>query len=215
MISEAEFNDVVNITVQDGTVLTGRLTVPVSSKAIIIFSHGGGSSHLSPRNQYVAEILQKERFATLLVDLLTPEENKDDARRTDIDNLAQRLVTITDWVDQNPYTEALYVGLVGTSSGAAAALQAVAQTEEKIDSLVARGGRLKLIEEKLPEVDIPVLLLVGSLDTEIIQENKDALTQLPGGSELKIIEGASHDFEEPGKLEEVGEIARDWFLKTI
>ncbi len=215
MISEAEFNDVVNITVQNGTVLTGKLTVPVNSKAIIIFSHGGGSSHLSPRNQYVAEILQKEKFATLLVDLLTPEENKDDALRTDINNLAQRLINIRDWIDQNPYTEALYVGLVGTSSGAAAALQAVAKTQDKIDSLVARGGRPQLVETMLPEVNIPVLLLVGSMDTEAVQENKEALAHLPDGSELKIIEGASHDFEEPGKLEEVGEIARDWFLKTI
>ncbi len=215
MISEAEFNDVVNITVQNGTVLTGRLTVPVNSKAIIIFSHGGGSSHLSPRNQYVAEILQKEKFATLLVDLLTPEENKDDVLRADINNLAQRLINITDWIDQNPYTEALYVGLVGTSSGAAAALQAVAKTQDKIDSLVARGGRLQLVETMLVDVNIPVLLLVGSMDTEAVQENKEALVHLPDGSDLKIIEGASHDFEEPGKLEEVGEIARDWFLKTI
>lgn len=215
MISEAAFNEVVKITVQGGAVLTGRLNIPVDSKAFIVFVHGSGSSHLSPRNSFVAEILQQEKFATLLVDLLTPEESQEDEYKLDIDMLTDRLICLRDWVDQNPYTEALYTGFIATSSGAAAALKAAVKSEGKISSLVCRGGRPDLVVPVLSQVRIPVLFIVGSNDKEGIEFNKKVLSHMPCECELKIIEGAGHSFEEPGKLEEFAEIARDWFLKTI
>lgn len=208
-------HEVVKITVQGGVVLTGHLTVPQDSKAIILFSHGSGSGRMSPRNNYVAEILQKEKFATLLVDLLTSEENQIYANRFDIDTLTDRLIMIHDWLDQNPHTETLPMGLFGASTGAAAALKAAAKTDGKILTVVSRGGRPDLAIPVLDQVKVPVLLLVGSHDQEVLKLNQKALEHLSPDSELKIIEGASHLFEEPGKLEEVGRAAKDWFLKTI
>ncbi len=215
MISQADFNEIVKITVEDGAVLTGRLTVPRDAKAIIIFAHGSGSSHLSPRNNFVAEVLQQEKFATLLVDLLTPEESEDEANNYNVEKLTRRLVTLREWADQNPYTEALFIGLLGSTTGVAAALHAAAKSDGKISSLVSRGGRPDLAMDVLPQVRIPVLFLVGSNDHEIIKSNQKALTKLPGDSEMRIIEGAGHLFEEPGKLEEAAQEAKEWFLKTI
>lgn len=215
MISEATFDELVKITVKDGTILTGQLTIPRDCKAIIIFSHGSGSGYTSPRNKQIAQELQKEKFATLLIDLLTPEESKSEEHLQDIDILTERLVSLRDWVDLNPYTEALYMGIIGTSSGAAAALKAAAISKGKINSILSRGGRLDLVMSELDQVKVPVLLLVGSKDKEIADINRKALEHLSKDSELKIIEGAGHNFEEPGKLEEVGSLAVDWFLKTI
>lgn len=215
MLSDAAFNEDVKITVQDGAVLTGRLDMPADTKAIVVFVHGRGSSHLSPRNKFVAEVLQQEKFATLLVDLLTPEESQKDDHQLSIDVLTERLVCLWEWIDQNPYTEGLYAGFIATSSGAAAALKAAAKFPGKINSLVCRGGRPDMVINDLAQVRIPVLFLVGSEDKEGIESNKRALSKMPCECDLKIIEGAGHSFEEPGKLEEFAEIARDWFLKTI
>lgn len=215
MLSDAAFNEVVKITVQDGAVLTGRLDMPQDSKAIIVFVHGRGSSHLSPRNNFVAEVLHKEKFGTLLVDLLTPEESEKEDHELSIDILTDRLICLRDWIDQNPYTEALYTGFIATSSGAAAALRAAAKFPGKINSLVCRGGRPDLVMSDLDQVRIPVLFMVGSEDKEGVESNKKALSHMLCQCELKIIEGAGHSFKEPGKLEEFAEIARDWFLKTI
>lgn len=215
MLNDVVFDEIVSITVQDGVVLTGNITVPKSSKAIILFSHGSGSGRMSPRNNYVAEMLQKERFATLLVDLLTPEENQNYADRFDIDKLTDRLIAVRDWVDQNPHAETLPIGLFGASTGAAAALKAATKTDGKISAVVSRGGRPDLAIPVLDQVKIPVLLLVGSKDQEVLKLNQEVMQYLSEESELKIIEGAGHLFEEPGTLEEVGRQARDWFLKTI
>lgn len=212
MLNDAAFNEVVKITVQNGVVLTGRLTMPEDSKATIVFVHGSGSSHRSPRNNFVAEVLQEEKFATLLVDLLNPEENEE---QLDVDILSERLLILRDWVDQNPYTEAMYTGFIATSSGAAPALKAASKSEGHISSLVCRGGRPDLVIPILNQVQIPVLFVVGSNDPESLASNKNALSRMSGDCELKIVEGAGHSFEEPGKLEEFAEIARDWFLKTI
>lgn len=217
MLSDSAFNESVKITVTGGTVLSGRLNMPEDTKAIIIFAHGSGSSHHSPRNNFVAEVMQQEKFATLLIDLLTPEENEN-AAQFDTDDLAQRLLDLRSWIDQNPYTEAMYTGVIATSSAAAAALQAVVRSRESegsISSVVCRGGKPDEVMPILNKVHVPVLFLVGSKDQEGIESNRKAIEQLPDNCELKIIEGAGHSFEEEGKLEEFAINARDWFLKTI
>ncbi len=217
MLSDNAFNEPVKITVTGGTVLSGKLNMPEDAKAIIIFAHGSGSSHHSPRNKFIAEAMQQEKFATLLIDLLTPEENEGNAQFR-VDDLAQRLLDLRSWVDQNPYTEAMYTGVVATSSAAAAALMAVTQSHESegsISSLVCRGGRPDEVMSILDKVDIPVLFQVGSKDAEGIASNKRAISHLPDNCELKIIEGASRSFEEEDKLEEFADNAIDWFLKTI
>lgn len=211
MLNDADFNDIVKITVNDGTILTGELTVPEDCKAIIVFVHGSKSNRLSPRNKSVAEVLQREKFATLLVNLLAPE----DEHQLDIDMLADRLISFRDWLDQNPYTEALYIGFIATSSGAAPALKAAAKYPGKINALVCRGGRPDLVADILNQVQIPVLFTVGSKDKEGIESNKKALSRMACECDLKIIEGAGHSFEEQGRLEEFAELARDWFLRTI
>lgn len=217
MLSDNAFNESVKITVTGGTILSGKFNMPEDAKAIIIFAHGRGSSHRSPRNNFIAEVMQQEKFATLLIDLLTPEENESTVQ-FETDALAQRLLDLRSWVDQNPYTEAMYTGVIATSSAAAAALQAVTQSHESegsISSMVCRGGKPDEVMPILKKVDIPVLFLVGSKDQEGIESNKKAISQLPDNCELKIIEGAGHSFEEEGKLEEFANYARDWFLKTI
>lgn len=170
---------------------------------------------MSPRNNYIAEVLQQEKFTTLLVDPLTPQENQNAANRFDIDKLTDRLIAVRDWLDQNPHTEGLPIGLFGASTGAAAALKAAIKTKGKISAIVSRGGHPDLTTPLLDQVKIPVLLLVGSKDEETLKLNQEVIQDLSEESELKVIEGANHFFEEPGKLEEVGRQARDWFLKTI
>lgn len=215
MLNDSDFNDIVKITVDDDIILTGELAVPEDCKAIVVFVHGSKSSRLSPRNKFVAEVLQREKFATLLINLLAPEENHEDEYQLDIDMLTDRLICFRDWLDQNPYTEALYMGFIATSSGAAPALKAAAKYPEKINSLVCRGGRPDLVADILNQVRIPVLFTVGSNDPEGIESNKKAMSHMDCECDLKIIEGAGHSFEEEGRLEEFAELAKDWFLKTI
>lgn len=192
--------------------LEGDLTIPNNAKGLVLFAHGSGSSRKSPRNRYVAQVLNSGGVATLLFDLLTPEEERVDAvtaeLRFNIDLLTERLVKVTQFI----LKEGLKIGYFGASTGAAAALKAAAQLPNEIAAVVSRGGRPDLALERLPQVQAPTLLIVGSLDLQVIEMNKTALKLMRCEKELKIVAGATHLFEEPGTLENVAEVALDWFL---
>ena len=200
-----------------GVRLEGIVSIPQDAKGIVLFVHGSGSSRNSPRNQYVAQTLQEAGLATLLFDLLTPEEEQVDLRtrhlRFDINLLARRTAGVIEWLDLQPYAREFKIGLFGSSTGAAAALIAAAELPEKVEAIVSRGGRPDLAHEALPKVQAPTLLIVGSHDEVVIELNEKALTQIKTGSEKKlvIVPGASHLFEEPGALEYAARLARDWF----
>jgi dienelactone hydrolase len=186
---------------------------------VVLFAHGSGSSRHSPRNRYVARQMQQGGLATLLMDLLTPEEEAIDLRtrhlRFDIGLLAERLVGAVDWLQQQPQTRHLRVGAFGASTGAAAALIAAARRPEAIGAVVSRGGRPDLAGEVLAQVRAPTLLIVGSLDTVVIGLNREAMERLPGEARLELVRGASHLFEEPGALDEVARLARHWFARHL
>jgi len=204
--------------VQIGPVgLNGDLIIPDRATAIIVFAHGSGSSRHSSRNRFVARVLQEAGFGTLLMDLLTEREEEIDNRtahlRFDIPLLAKRLAQATDWLAGEATTLALRVGYFGASTGAAAALIAAAQRPERVSAVVSRGGRPDLAEDALPQVEAPTLLIVGSLDTPVIEMNRSAYQQLRCEKRMEIINGATHLFEEPGTLEQVATLARDWFTR--
>ncbi len=215
MLHDIHYEDEVQITVEDGLVLSGEISVPTNAKAVIIFAHGIGSSSRSPRNQYMAEILQKEHFATLLIDLLTEEEVQSPDEQFDVDLLANRLAHVRHWVANNPHTEGLVIGLVGSSTGAAAALKTVAKVDNKIGAIVSRGGRPYLALDLLDKIKVPVLLIVGGKDKDELRMNREAYEKLDTIKDLKIIEGATHLFQEDGKLKEAAHLTRDWFLYHI
>ena len=198
--------------------LNGILTIPNDAKAIILFAHGSGSSRLSPRNQFVAEVLNKKGFATLLMDLLTEEEeiidNQTGELRFDIEFLARRLVLTNDWLRENEETKNLKIGYFGSSTGAGAALIAASKIKD-IFAVVSRGGRPDLAMDYLDKVSSPTLLIVGSDDKEVIEMNKEALGKLEIKKKLEIIPGATHLFEEEGALEKVADIAANWFLSCL
>ena len=199
----------------DHVTLTGDLIIPLKAKAIIIFAHGSGSSRLSIRNQKVAEYLHERDFGTLLFDLLTEEEDKDYDNRFDIDMLSKRLVGVTKWLKKLPDTKDYHLGYFGASTGAASALQAAAQIAE-IGAVVSRGGRPDLASlEALQNVHAPTLLIVGSLDHDVLQLNKATYLQLECEKKLEVVDGATHLFEEPGKMEIVSELAGNWFDKHL
>ena len=189
--------------------LEGILAVPAGAKGLVIFAHGSGSGRLSPRNTYVAAALQRAGFATLLLDLLTPEEERNRANVFDIPLLATRLVEATDWAEVR--LGHLPVGYSGASTGAGAALRAAARADGRVRAVVSRGGRPDLAGAALVEVKAPTLLLVGSLDTPVIDLNRRAQALLRCPSELAIVPGASHLFEEPGTLDEVIQRSIFWF----
>ena len=197
--------------------LNGDLTVPDRATGIIVFAHGSGSSRHSGRNRFVARVLQDAGFATLLMDLLTEEEEEVDRRtahlRFDIPLLATRLSQATEWLSQEQRTSGLRVGYFGASTGAAAALIAAAQRPERVGAVVSRGGRPDLAKGALPHVIAPTLLIVGSLDLQVIELNRSAYNQLQCEKRIDIVPGASHLFEEPGTLEQVADLARDWFRR--
>ena len=199
--------------------LHGELVVPDSALGVVLFAHGSGSSRKSPRNRHVAQVLQEAGLATLLMDLLTPEEEGIDsstaALRFDIDLLARRLVEATRWVSVQPKTESLSIGYFGASTGAAAALVAAAELPEMIGAVVSRGGRPDLAGEALRQVVAPTLLIVGGEDPVTIDLNRKALEELPGEKKLVIVPGATHLFEEPGALDIVARKARDWFVSHL
>ena len=200
----------------DSVSLAGRLTIPQNARSIVLFVHGSGSSRHSPRNQFVAEILQAKGMATLLFDLLTAGEDYMDQRtaslRFDIDLLTWRLVGATGWTKRNPLTQDLQIGYFGASTGAAAALAAAARLQKSVGAIVSRGGRPDLAGEALGLVRTPTLLIVGSRDETVLQLNRLALAQLRSPEkELMVVFGATHLFEEPGALEEVARTAAEWF----
>jgi pimeloyl-ACP methyl ester carboxylesterase len=202
-----------------GVELAADVVVPESAEGVVVFAHGSGSSRHSPRNRYVAGELQQARLATVLADLLTPDEDQIDARtgwfRFDIALLAARLRGLTDWVVGHEPTAGLAVGLFGASTGAAAALTAAAERPDDVAAVVSRGGRPDLAGEFLPAVLQPTLLIVGERDQVVIDLNRRAMAQLGGHARLVIVPGASHLFEEPGALEEVARLARDWFVTYL
>jgi putative phosphoribosyl transferase len=195
--------------------LEASLCVPKDATSIVLFAHGSGSSRHSPRNRYVAQVLRQGGLATLLMDLLTAAEERDDARtarlRFDIDLLAQRLAAAIDWLVENPATSNLRIGLFGASTGAAAALVAAAERPEAVGAVVSRGGRPDLALPVLGRVKAPTLLIVGSLDQPVIGMNREALAHLQTEKRMEIVAGATHLFEEEGALEEVARLAREWF----
>lgn len=199
--------------------LAGSLTVPARAPGIVVFAHGSGSSRFSPRNRAVATTLSEAGLATLLFDLLTAEENEIDLRtrelRFDIDLLTERLVGAIDWLGGRAEVADLPAGLFGASTGAAAALRAAAARPKAVGAVVSRGGRPDLAGAALPRVEAPTLLIVGGDDGPVIIMNQDAAAQMHCEHHLHIVPGATHLFEEPGKLEQVATLARDWFLRHL
>lgn len=200
-------------------VLAGNLTLPNSAPGVVLFAHGSGSSRHSPRNRYVARTLQQAGLGTLLIDLMTREEEQAEAAtrhlRFDIDFLAERLSAASEWLMEDPETGHLPIGYFGASTGAAAALVSAAQHPERVAAVVSRGGRPDLAGAALAQVQAPVLLIVGGNDGPVIPLNQQALAQLTCTKELIIVPGATHLFEEPGTLEEVARLASIWFTRYL
>jgi putative phosphoribosyl transferase len=205
----------VQIVVRDAT-LDADLVVPARAIGVVAFAHGSGSSRHSPRNRAVAQTLNGAGIATLLLDLLTPEEEARDqaagTHRFDIPLLARRLADCTDWLRDQPEVRGLPLGYFGASTGAAAALAAAAGRGNSVAAIVSRGGRPDLARSDLHRVTAPTLLLVGERDSVVVELNIEAQRQLGRASDLHIVPGASHLFEEPGTLELVADLARDWFV---
>jgi dienelactone hydrolase len=203
----------------DSVILEGNLGIPEGAEGIVLFAHGSGSSRFSPRNQFVARVLREGGLATLLIDLLTSEEEKIDRRtrhlRFDIDLLAGRLVGATDWLSQHPDARDLHIGHFGSSTGAAAALIAATERPDVVEAIVSRGGRPDLADPVLSDVKAPTLLIVGGNDIPVIELNQQALAQLRTEKKLEIVPGATHLFEEPGALEQVAQLARQWFQRYL
>ena len=200
-------------------ILPGNLTIPENAVALVLFAHGSGSSRRSPRNQFVARTLNGAGLATLLFDLLTPEEEATDMRtrehRFNIGLLADRLVHATRWAKRQEQTRDLQVGYFGSSTGGAAALVAAAVIPQDAGAVVSRGGRPDLAGDALPKVQAPTLLIVGGNDDIVIELNEMARDQMRCEVKLEILPGATHLFEEPGALEKVANLASDWFVKHI
>lgn len=203
------------IPIGDSVRLKGNLTVPQDAKSLVIFSHGSGSSRLSTRNRFIADILNSKKIATLLTDLLTEEEDSVYDNRFDINLLTERLITITQNTHRLPQVQNLKIGYFGASTGAASALNAAAQLDTLVHAVVSRGGRADMAAFSLSKVKAPTLLIAGSLDTEVIRLNRHAFDLLKCYKRMEIVEGASHLFEEPGKLEQVGMLASGWFEKHL
>lgn len=199
--------------------LEGNLSVPEGARGVVLFAHGSGSSRHSPRNRYVARVLREAGLATLLIDLLTAEEEEVDLRtrhlRFDIGLLARRLVGATGWLRDEPDTRNLNIGYFGASTGAGAALVAAAERPDEVGAVVSRGGRPDLAGEALSRVGAPTLLIVGGNDVPVIAMNEEALERLHAEKRLDIVPGATHLFEEAGALEEVSRLAAGWFGRYL
>jgi len=195
--------------------LEGILSLPAGPRGVVVFAHGSGSGRLSPRNNFVARQLQRDRLATLLLDLLTEEEADDRRKVFDIDLLADRLLLAKSWLEAEPRTNNLSIGYFGASTGAGAALQAAAREPLNIKAVVSRGGRPDLAEYYLPSVIAPTLLIVGGYDEPVIEMNQAAYDLLTCEKKLVIIPGATHLFEEPGTLERVADHASRWFQQYL
>ena len=196
--------------------LEGELTLPARASAVVLFAHGSGSSRLSPRNIYVASVLQQHGIGTLLFDLLTRDEDQDYATRFDIPLLSKRLLAATTWIKASPQTQTLNIGYFGASTGAAAALQAAAELGNKIRAVVSRSGRPDLAgDEALRKVLAPTLLIVGGYDNGVIELNQQAHVLLSCKKELTLVPGATHLFEESGTLEKAAHSAASWFVQHL
>ena len=202
----------------DSLILYGNVTIPEQAIGLVLFAHGSGSSRFSPRNNFVSGVLNNANIATLLMDLLTVEEEKIDIitreLRFDIPMLADRVVATTKWIKEQQNLKDFSLGYFGSSTGAAAALIAAAKMPE-IKAVVSRGGRPDLALQYLPKVKAATLLIVGGLDEPVIAMNETALNALTSEKELDIVPGATHLFEEPGKLEEIAKLAAEWFVKYL
>ena len=200
-------------------VLLGNLTIPQNAVTLVLFAHGSGSSRHSPRNQFVARTLHNAGLATLLFDLLTPEEEATDIRtgehRFNIGLLAERLVHATTWAKQQEQTRNLRIGYFGSSTGGGAALVAAAEIPQDVSAIVSRGGRPDLAGDALPKVQAPTLLIVGGNDDVVIELNEMARDRMRCDVKLEIVPGATHLFEEPGALEKVAKLASDWFVHHL
>ncbi len=200
----------------DSVILPGTLALPEGAPGIVLFAHGSGSSRFSPRNRYVAEVLQKAAIGTLLFDLLTREEDLVYENRFNIELITERLVKATEWLARQKEAENLAFGYFGASTGAAAALKAAARLGgRRIKAVVSRGGRPDLAMEVLDRVESPTLLIVGGFDEPVLGLNRKALEKLKGVKHLEVIPGATHLFEEPGTLEQVAAAAASWFKKYL
>jgi dienelactone hydrolase len=202
-----------------GATLEGNLLIPDGARGVVLFAHGSGSSRFSSRNRAVAEALRKGGLGTLLIDLLTQQEDLVDTRtahfRFDMELLADRLVGAAQWLAQNDATSGMKIGLFGASTGGGAALVAAARLPDSIHAVVSRGGRPDLAGPALEHVTAPTLLIVGGDDGPVIGMNREAFDQMSTHRDIKIVPGASHLFEEPGALEEVARLARDWFMRFL
>lgn len=209
----------VQVQVGYNILLEGNLNIPENARGVVLFAHGSGSSRHSPRNQYVAGVLQNAGFATLLIDLLTPREEAEDMHtarlRFDIPLLSQRVAGATNWLTTNPSTAELKIGYFGASTGAAAALVAAAELPLLVGAVVSRGGRPDLAGSCLTSILTPTLLIVGGNDPQVIELNRMAFSLLRGPKELEIVPGATHLFEEPGTLEKVAQLASEWFTRYL
>lgn len=199
----------------DHAVLPGLLAVPPDALGVVAFAHGSGSSRFSPRNRLVAAFLNAGRVGTLLFDLLTPGEAAERGNVFDVELLAARLAGATRWLQSQPETRHLPVGYFGASTGTAAALWAAADLGDEVSAVVSRGGRPDLAEGRLASVRAPTLLMVGGADDVVLELNRRALESMTCAAELRVVAGAGHLFEEPGTLEEVAQLARDWFLRYL
>ena len=205
-----------DVVVQSGAVrLVGHLTIPEKCAGLVVFAHGSGSSRHSPRNRFVAAVLNSAGLGTLLFDLLTPDEEFDRAAVFDIELLAERLGVVTQWLEAQPEAKGLRIGYFGASTGAGAALWAAAEPNSSIAAVVSRGGRPDLAGSKLDQVRAATLLVVGGHDDVVLELNRQAQTQLRCESRLAVVPGATHLFEEPGALEEVSRLAGDWLLSHL
>lgn len=195
--------------------LEGELNMPENPSGLIIFSHGSGSSRFSPRNRLVSQFLNKNGFGTFLFDLLTQEEDQDYERRFDIELLSRRLEEVTRYLIKLPALNNIPLGYFGASTGAASALIAASKLQNKIKAVVSRGGRPDMASGYLEDVKAPTLLIVGELDFDVLNLNKKALEEITGEKSLKIVDGATHLFEEPGTLEQVAELSLEWFIQNL
>ena len=207
-------DDPVRIPIDD-VQLEGELIVPDGAAGLVVFAHGSGSSRKSPRNNYVADVIRSHDLGTLLFDLLTEAEDEAYETRFDIDLLTRRLLGATAWLRERDDTRGSNLGYFGSSTGAAAALRAAAHRGDDIDAVVSRGGRVDLASEQLAAVTAVTLFIVGGADTQVLELNRDGYDELTGTKELAVVEGAGHLFEGPGELEEVAELAAEWFQRYL
>jgi putative phosphoribosyl transferase len=214
MEEKSKFRELIHIAV-DGEKIEGELIIPKQAKSLVIFSHGSGSSRLSPRNNYVAGVLHENRTGTFLLDLLTEKEDEVYANRFNIDLLTQRLIIATKHLSRHSVCLELDFGYFGASTGAASAIKAAAALPNTIHAVVSRGGRPDLAESAITELKAATLLIVGELDYEVLELNRKVYQQMNCSKKLEVVKGATHLFEEPGTLKEVAFLAADWFSKYL